>query len=135
MEPYLNYICWIKGLMALSRLNVHNDFIELKHSFTPLSVVSIITMQKKRFKTIYKVMWKYKISQNTCVFWNYSWTLSQIFWELLTWRIWEQLVKGPRLTFCGPHTNHHPLLLCTPYPARLPMRPCISCVACLFLIQ
>lgn len=31
--------------MALSRLNVHNDFIELKHSFTPLSVVSIITMQ------------------------------------------------------------------------------------------
>lgn len=54
--------------MALSWLNVHNDFIELKHSFTPLSVVSIITMQKKRFKTIYKVMWKYKISQNTCVF-------------------------------------------------------------------
>lgn len=36
--------------MALSRLNVHNDFIELKHSFTPLSVVSIITMQKQYIK-------------------------------------------------------------------------------------
>lgn len=41
--------------MALSRLNVHNDFIELKHSFTPLSVVSIITMQKRDLKQYIKL--------------------------------------------------------------------------------